>query len=56
MESRKLTMQVMFLLSSYQKLFFITCLLFLYAAYFIIFMSRFDFVLESILNQSCLLL
>ena len=39
-----------------RKLFCIICLLIFYAAYFIIFMSYFHFVLESILNQSCLLL
>ena len=41
---------------SYRRLFYIICLLIFYAAYFIIFVSFFHFVLESILNQSCLLL
>ena len=33
--------------------FFITCLLIIYAAHFIIFMSNFYFVFKSTLNQCC---
>ena len=55
MESGKQFMQAMqkFATTSY---FFIICLLFSYAVYFIIFMSHFYFAFESILNQSYLLL